>query len=188
VAFSPTPELPSDLKSKKSGSSKVKSHQPVNSLGSLGGSEVKIQEGGPLKLMSLSAQKIPIQKSGVEKVPALGLKAAYRDDNLSIGRSEWARPSNDFIRTEKNQSCLDRQISNSSTYSAYSHGSARVQLARKASTDKQDWLKLDTFQSEDLVEEEWIGGHFKAIQRLREGLRADVRSSRFSQRARSRIL
>ncbi|KAA1080543.1 hypothetical protein PGT21_011031 [Puccinia graminis f. sp. tritici] len=188
VAFSPTPELPSDLKTKKIGLSKIKSSQPVTSLGSLGGSERKIQEGGPLELISLSAQRTPLQKSGVEKVPALGLKAAYRDDNLSIGRSEWPRPSNDFIRTEKNQSSLDRQISNSSTYSAYSHASARQQLARKASTEKQDWLKLDTFQSEDLVEEEWIGGHFKAIQRLREGLRADIRSSRSSQRARSRIL
>ncbi|WAR55001.1 hypothetical protein PtB15_4B619 [Puccinia triticina] len=175
VAFSPTPTLPSDIKPENSGTSKFKSPPSKGNTESREMAEAKFPEGGPVR-------------GAVETLPALGSKAPRLEENLSIGRLEWPRPSHDFIRTEKNQSSLDRQISNSSTYSSCSRATAREGFLRKDSAEKMDWLKLDTLEKEDLVEDEWSGGHFKAIQRLRDLRRSDIRSTRFSQRARSRIL
>ncbi|KAH9468120.1 hypothetical protein Pst134EA_011741 [Puccinia striiformis f. sp. tritici] len=188
VAFSPTPNLPSDDQPEKPASVKANLPEKNGSQVTLGITRAKSRKDGTLENTSFSVDRTPNSKCKVGKIPALVLKASNHRDGLSITPSDLTRPSNDFIRTENNKSGLDRQPSNSSTYSTNSNATVHHEFLRKNSSDKTDWLKLDNFQSEDLVEEEWVGGHFKAIQRLREGLRGDTRASRASQRAKSRIV
>ncbi|KNZ60360.1 hypothetical protein VP01_1565g2 [Puccinia sorghi] len=189
VAFSPTPKLPSDVKANKQASS---SKVELSKQKSLGPNEGKSSRGGPLEMKILYGEKATNQRGGAKMTA--GHESQQRED-VSDENSEWGRrPSTDPLnQTENtnnnnNKSCLERQPSNSSTYSSYSQATLRHDFLRSPSNDHLNWLKPENTQSENLVQEEWVAGHFKAIQRLRMGLRRDSRFSRPSQRARSRIL
>ncbi|PLW15945.1 hypothetical protein PCANC_16479 [Puccinia coronata f. sp. avenae] len=187
VAFSSTPSLPSDVKAQKSDSRKADIPQRKERDVPYGHTQ-ESQGDGPLEMKNLPVQRMPIQRGGIETQPGQFLKATHHDVNLGVTNSEWGRPSTEFTRSDSSQTFLDRKPSNASTFSSYSQSTFCHDFPSKPPHDNMDWLKTDNVQSEDLVEEEWVGGHFKAIQRLRQGLREDKRFSRSSQRVKSRVL